>query len=640
MKLNNIITFIFILFPCLGWGQTMASFGPTVPEGYYIFPIRPGDQNFLSGTMGELRSNHFHAGIDIKTLGVEGLEVYASSSGYISRIKVSSDGYGNAMYILHSNGTTTVYAHLQKFNPAIAEFVREAQYKKKSFEIELYPEKEQFSFEKGELIGYSGNSGSSSGAHLHFEIRDSQQRPLNPLEQKFSEIRDNIAPEVRKIAFRTMDKNSRINDQYGRFEFRVIKKGTNYTLPVPITAYGNIGIEILTHDKLNGANNRNGVPCIEMNVDGNQVFQQNLDRFRFSETRSILIHTDYKTAREQGQRFVKMYVDNGNDLPFYQTNDSKGIIKITKDSTHKVRMSLWDIYNNNAQVVFDIKGTDPANKLTLTNYKGPSKISYDLMNNNLIVKAPTINQEIPCAYIYSNRMRYQLDHAYSVNQTAVFLWDMDQGLPDSLLYDDKKITFDYKALIPGETSFNYYGERLELHVPGKALFDTVFLTSNYKVDSIPQKEQFTICQDIYPIRKNINITLKPTLDYPDPERTAVYALDKRGNPSYKGGSWEGKKINFKTRNWGTFTLLADTVTPEIKPLILNSDRIVFRIKDSLSGIKEYELEMDGDWILMKYDYKKNLIRSEKLDSKKPFKGALHLMVTDNAGNMKKYSTHL
>ena len=81
----------------------MASFGPTVPEGYYIFPIRPGDQNFLSGTMGELRSNHFHAGIDIKTLGVEGLEVYASSSGYISRIKVSSDVYGNAMYILHSN---------------------------------------------------------------------------------------------------------------------------------------------------------------------------------------------------------------------------------------------------------------------------------------------------------------------------------------------------------------------------------------------------------------------------------------------------------------------------------------------------------------------------------------------------------
>ncbi len=629
-----------ILCPCLGWGQAMESFGPSQPEGYYIFPIRTGNQNYLSGTMGELRSNHFHAGIDIKTLGVEGLEVYASSGGHISRIKISSGGYGNALYILHPNGTTTVYAHLQKFNQAIAEYVKKAQYQNKSFEIELYPEKEEFPVKKGDLISYSGNSGSSAGAHLHFEIRDNQQRPLNPLKNRFPEIRDNIAPVVRKIAFRTMDKNSRINNQYGRFEFSVIKKGTNYTLPVPISAYGNIGIEILTYDKLNGANNRNGVPCMELNFDGDQVFHQNLDRFRFSETRSILIHTDYQTAQQQGQRFVKMYVDHGNHLPFYETNHSKGIIKIAKDSTHKVQMSLWDIYNNNTQVVFDIQGTEPESKLSLTNYKGPSEISYHLVNNNLVVKAPIINQEIPCAYVYSNRLRHQLDHDYSVNQTAVFLWDMDQGLPDSLLYDDQKIIFNYKALLPGVATFNYYGERIELHVPGKALFDTVFLTTDHKVDSSTLQERFTICQDIYPIRKNIDITLKPILDYPDPMRTAVYALDKRGNPSYSGGSWEGKKIKFKTRNWGTFTLLADTVMPEIKPLILNSDRLVFRIKDSLSGIKKYELEMNGNWILMRYDSKKSLIRSEKLDPKIPFKGTLQLKVTDNAGNVKNYSTHL
>ncbi len=640
MRLNNIIALIFTLFPCIVWGQTMASLNPTEPEGYYIFPIRTGNQNFLSGTMGELRSNHFHAGIDIKTQGAQGLEVYASSGGYISRIKVSSGGYGNAIYILHPNGTTTVYAHLQKYHQAIADYVRKAQYQKNSFQIELYPNKQEFSFKKGDLIGYSGNSGSSAGPHLHFEIRDSQQRPLNPLKHRFPEIRDNIAPEVRKIAFRTMDKNSRINDQYGRFEFRVIKKGAYYTLPVPITAYGNIGIEILTHDKLNGANNRNGVPCIELNYDGDQVFQQNLERFRFSETRSILIHTNYQTAQEQGQRFVKLYVDTGNNLPFYETSDSKGIIKVVKDSTHKVQMSLWDIYNNNTQVIFDIKGTEPASKVVLTNYKSLSKISYGLVNNNLVVKTPVINQEIPCAYIYSNRMRYQLDHAYSINQTAVFIWDMDQGLPDSLQYDDQKIVFNYEAIMPGATTFNYYGKHIELHVPAKALFDTVFLTSKHRVDSNTHKEQFTICQDIYPIRKNIDVTLKPTLDYTDPERTAVYTLDKRGNPSYTGGSWEGKKITFRTRNWGTFTLLADTVMPEIKPLILTSDRLVFRIKDSLSGIKDYELKMDGDWILMQHDVKKHLIQSEKLDPKITFKGDLQLKVTDNAGNVKNYSTHL
>ncbi len=618
----------------------MASFGPSEPEEYYIFPIRPGNQNYLSGTMGELRSNHFHAGIDIKTLGVEGLEVYASADGHISRIKISSGGYGNALYILHSNGTTTVYAHLQKYQQAIAEYVKKAQYQKKSFEIELYPENEQFQVKKGDLIGYSGNSGSSSGAHLHFEIRDNQQRPLNPLKHRFPEIRDNIAPVVRKIAFRTMDKNSRINNQYGRFEFSVIKKGTNYTLPLPITAYGNIGIEILTYDKLNGANNRNGVPCMELSFDGNQVFQQNLDRFSFSQTRSILIHTDYQTAQQQGQRFVKMYVDHGNDLPFYETDNSKGVIKIVNDSTHQVQLSLWDIYDNNTQVIFNIEGTEPVRKLTLTNFKGSSKISYHLVNNNLVVKAPVVNQEIPCAYVYSNRLRYQLDHDYIVNQTAVFLWDMDQGLPDSLLYDDQKIIFNYKALIPGAATFNYYGEHIELHVPGNALFDTVFLTTDYEVDSSTKKERFKICQDIYPIRKNIDVTLIPAFEYPDPKRTAVYTLDKRGNPSYNGGNWEGKKIKFRTRNWGTFTLLADTVMPEIKPLILNSDRLVFRLKDSLSGIKKYQLEVNGDWVLMKYDIKKSLIRSEKLDPKIPFKGTLQLTVTDNVGNVKKYSTNL
>ncbi len=640
MKLNSIICLILTFSPCLGWGQEKASLESSQPKGYYLFPIRPGDQNFLSGTMGELRPTHFHAGIDIKTLGVEGLEVYASSNGYLSRIKVSSGGYGNALYILHPNGTTTVYAHLQRFNQAIADYVRKAQYKKESFEIELYPEKDQFFLKKGEKIGYSGNSGSSSGAHLHFEIRDSQQRPINPLKHNFSEIRDNIAPEVRKIAFRTMDKNSRINGQYGRFEFRVIKNGAKYTLPVPVTAYGNIGVEILTHDKLNGAHNRNGVPCIEMSFDGAQVFQQNIDRFKFSETRSILIHTDYQTSREKGQRFVKMYVDSGNELPFYETNQSKGIIKIAKDSTHSVLINLWDMYNNHTQVAFELKGTEPSNTLRLTNYKGTSKISYSLINNNLMVKAPVVSQEVPCVYLYSNRMRYQVDHAYTINQTAVFLWDMDQGLPDSLLYDDKKLTFNYKALIPGATTFNYFGEHLELQIPSKALFDTVFLTSDYKLDSSKHQEQFVICRDIYPIRKNINVTLKPRLKYPDHQRTAVYSLDKRGNAAYSGGRWDGEKVRFKTRYWGTFTLLTDSIMPEIKPLILNSDKLVFRIKDALSGIKKYELEIDGKWVLMKYDYKKNIIRSEKIEPKTPFKGALRLKITDNAGNVKNYSTNL
>ena len=640
MQLNSLVTLFIFTIPILSWGQSTTK-PEKLPEdvGYYQFPIRSGNQNFLSGTMGELRTNHFHAGIDIKTQGTEGLEVYAAADGYVSRIKVAAGGYGNALYILHPNGTTSVYAHLKGYNENIAEQVRKTQYQRKSFAVELFPEKNEIQVKKGDVIGYSGNTGSSGGPHLHFEIRDNNQRPLNPLKYQFKEIRDNIAPEVRRIALRTMDKNSRINNQFGRFEFKLLRQGNTYSIPVPITAYGNIGVEILAHDKLNGANNRNGVPCMELSFNEQQAFQQNLQRFKFSETRSILIHTDYQTAKEKGQRFVKMYIDNGNRLPFYETNESKGVLNITSDSTHQVQINLWDIYNNNSQVNFEITGAGPETKFSNPSHQSSKQLNYKLLGNNLMIQGPNDNQEV-CAYVYANRMRYQLDPAYRINQSAVFLWPMDRGLPDSLEYGSAELKFDYKAVMPGASAFNYYGDRIKIHAPVNALFDTVFLEYTYSIDTVRKREQFSISKDIYPINKNLTITLKPAHQPINYDQAAVYSLDKRGNPSYVGGNWKGKELEFKTRNFGRFTILSDTLEPEVRALILNQEQLVFRIRDKLSGVKDYKLTIDGQWVLMNYDYKKNLIRSEKLDPDIPFKGNLVLEVTDNAGNIKKYSTNL
>jgi hypothetical protein len=237
-------------------------------------------------------------------------------------------------------------------------------------------------------------------------------------------------------------------------------------------------------------------------------------------------------------------------------------------------------------------------------------------------------------------MRYQLDEAYQINETKIFLWDMDQGLPDSLVYGNQTMQFNYKAVMPGASSFNYYGDLVEIQAPATALFDTVFLTYNYAQDSARHREEFNICQDIYPIRSNISISLKPRLEYANMDKASVYALDDRGNPSYVGGKWNGKKITFKTRNWGSYTVLEDTVKPSIKPLIINQDQLVFRIDDKLSGIDEYNLYIDGEWVLMNYDYKKKLIRSEKLYSDKPFVGALELKLKDNAGNFTSYRTNI
>lgn len=160
------------------------------PKGYYQFPIRPGLPNSLAGGLGDLRSNHFHAGLDIRTQQREGLPVYAAAEGYIYKVAVQRTGYGNVIYLRHPNGQTTVYGHLLKFSDPLATWVRQEQYKKQTFEIDLFPEAGQFVFKKGEVIALSGNTGGSAGPHLHFEVRDSKDNYLNPLYFGFNEIKD------------------------------------------------------------------------------------------------------------------------------------------------------------------------------------------------------------------------------------------------------------------------------------------------------------------------------------------------------------------------------------------------------------------------------------------------------------------
>ncbi len=149
------------------------------PQDYFTNPLEI--PLVLSGTFGELRNNHFHAGLDIKTQKVEGLKVVAAADGYVSRINVSLWGYGNALYITHPNGYTTVYGHLQKFSPEIDAYIRKKQYEKESFTIRLYPQPSELQVKKGEMIALSGNSGSSGGPHLHYEIRDVKSNTLNPM---------------------------------------------------------------------------------------------------------------------------------------------------------------------------------------------------------------------------------------------------------------------------------------------------------------------------------------------------------------------------------------------------------------------------------------------------------------------------
>lgn len=606
----------------------------------YMFPIRPDQQSYLSGTMGELRGTHFHAGIDIKTGGTTGLNIYAAADGYVSRIKVDGGGYGNALYIAHPQlGTTTVYGHLQKFDKKIAEYVLKEQYNHRRFSVNLFPDKNSFKVKKGDVVAFSGNSGGSGGPHLHFEIRDKLQRPLNPLDYGFAEIKDNISPTVQRIGFKTMNIGSRVNSQFGFFEFTPTKLKDEYTISQTLEVYGEIGISFMGYDRLNDASNRNGIPHINMLMDDKQVIDITIDKVPFSKTRHILCYRDYKIKVEENKSFQKLFIDNGNELNMYEVDSNKGIISIKDTLVHDLKITLKDAYGNTSLVKMKIKGMKPKVS-AIKNSNGFKPYQHLVFDNTLVFMDKKAEHNGFFANVYANRMRYELSSSYYVNDYSVYLWDLRSGMPDSIEMCGKKIYPGLEMIVPSESDFSYFKSEFNLHFYKKTLFDTLYLKTDYMDELANDKEFFEIGEDIYPLKQNMKITLKPKLAYKLKEKVSVYYTKDLKNFSFQGGEWANDKFEFKTRTLGKYTLLADTIPPKIKVVQQNRDHFRCYITDKMSGVKDYELTVDGKWVLMNYDPKRNYIWTEKLDKSIPFIGKLELKVRDNVNNEKIYSTTL
>ncbi|HLZ16907.1 MAG TPA: M23 family metallopeptidase, partial [Cyclobacteriaceae bacterium] len=267
MKLNKPILAVLLFASGVAVGQLSPSKELPVPKAVsldpYLFPINPGRQNWLAGTMGELRNTHFHAGIDIRTNNMSGVPVRATQSGFISKAIVGAYGYGHVLFLTHPDGNVSVYAHLDQFQGKVADYVLAKHYEKKSFELDLQFTPDQFPVNRGDTIALSGNTGGSSGPHLHFEIRNDKNEALNPLNFKFDEIKDMLPPVAQKIALRTVGIDSRINGRNGRTEFHLIRNGANYFLPYEIPARGRIGIELLAFDRMDLSQFRCGISEIE-----------------------------------------------------------------------------------------------------------------------------------------------------------------------------------------------------------------------------------------------------------------------------------------------------------------------------------------------------------------------------------------
>ena len=627
----------FLLFILFLTGIT----GLKAQDPPYEFPVRPGQQNYLSGTMGELRNGHFHGGIDIKTGGTQGLPVHAAADGYVSRIKVSGSGYGNALYITHpEKGTTTVYGHLKRFNENLAQFVLREQYNRQQFEIEVYPARNQFQVKKGEIIAYSGNSGSSGGPHLHFEIRDSKQRPMNPLKFHFKEIKDIITPTALRIAVSCRDKDARVNGQFGTFEFQLYRNGKTFSPEKPLKVWGKIGLMFMGYDKLNGASNRNGIPEIQMMVDGREHLAVDIDKIPFSKTRQIETYIDYAIKKRKNRRYQKMFIDDGNTLNIYPVRHSKGYLVIRDTLLHPVKIILSDAYGNKSSIQLSLQGVQPVKGERIK--KGPFRPSRTGVHENILTYMTKYFPGDSISYVFTNRLKYTVTPEYRVGDTWVYLWDLRTGVPDSIKTKRETIKPGIDVVVPSGLNFIYYQPAYDLHFYKQTLFDTLYMRTEYDNDIDENLELFMLGEDIYPLQKNMKVVLKPKKTYKYPNKLSVYQTPDLKHFYYAGGelSEDGSEMVFTTRTLGKYTLLMDTIPPTIRIVEQNRERFRCYIRDTQSGIKSYTLTIGGEWVLLNADPKKNYFWTEKADPSKPFKGELELKVADQVNNIKIYKTKI
>ena len=384
LKLPLLILTIYLSSTLLTYTQT------------YIYPVTVPPA--LSGGFGELRSNHFHSGIDFKTQQVVNKPIVSIEDGYVSRISVSPGGYGLALYVTHpSTGHTSVYAHLNSFSKAIADWVKEKQYEQKSFNVNLYPGEGTLPVKRGEQIALSGNTGSSGGPHLHFEIRDTRsEHPLDALEY-LSPISDTQKPDLRGIAFYPTSGKGVINGSNNPTRLNISKdsNGNPLGLGRTINAWGRIGVGVKAYDRMNGQNNIYGVKYIRLYLDEMQVFSSTINRFSFDKTRMLNSFIDFQDWKNRRSFYMKSFIEPGNTLPFYNSLNN-GYIDINEEREYNLRYELEDHYGNKLTYNFKVNGVKQS---ILSQPECDNFMTWNL-NNSFIDMGFTLS--IPSGNLYSN----------------------------------------------------------------------------------------------------------------------------------------------------------------------------------------------------------------------------------------------
>lgn len=326
----------------------------------------------LAGTFGELRTAHFHSGIDLKTQQKEGLKVHAAAPGYVSRIKVSNWGYGKALYVTHPNGYTTVYAHLKKFNAKIEAYLKEKQYALEKDEIQLFPKKENLTIEKDEVIAFSGSTGGFIAPHLHFEIRNTKtEKIINPMH--FGLIpADSKPPVINHLRAFVLNDSSHVNTSAIDLPIAIKQTQRAVYQAELVTALGKIGFGINTYDRQDGALNKNGIYQLELFINGKRTFSHHVETFSFDESKYINLLIDYPFYATHKRKYQKTFIHEKSTLSTYNRQLTDGSITVKDGDAYQVEIRVTDFVGNQAKLYIPVLGEKVNSKIK----KAPAKTNY------------------------------------------------------------------------------------------------------------------------------------------------------------------------------------------------------------------------------------------------------------------------
>jgi hypothetical protein len=549
----------FNLFYMLKWrlilsivftALTIRTNAQNYPQNYFRYPL--DSLPSLVSPFGGLRDNHFHSGMDLRTNQREGLPVFASADGYVSRIKIQSIGYGKAIYLDHPNGYTTVYGHLQKYSGKIAEWIQNYQYKNQTFEFDYVFEKPVLLVKKGDTIGLSGNSGGSSGPHVHFEIRNTKsEKIINPA--LFGIIPfDTLNPTIKNVFVYNFVPDGLLLKQVLKIINQSIISTNNpnqyiykKALELPAEMYG-FGIE--AYDYIHNLTDEKGIYEYSLKCKNKLAFSHTLNQFAFDESKYINAHIDYPFYKVAKTRVQKCFIDDGNEFSTYQSNALKGKVLITKNTCDTL--------------VFEIK---------------------DINQNKFVLLVPIVG-------VVSKTDKGKQDYLKSIKQKKAF-------------YPLKKNTIKNKDFL--------------FELDAKSVNDTVF----YDFEILPKSKTsysktFKIFNPTAALHKAADIAIKPIkvkTEYQSKILLAHYFDDEKNFRS-AGGNYDGGVVKGKVSNFGHYFVTIDTIAPTIKQVFINTEEALgdslhfyFEIKDNFSGIGKYEGYLNGEWILLDFDAKSNML---------------------------------